>query len=260
MKKILNLILGLIAIIAISHLFSHGMAHLWAVIPILGPAFNDLYKKWGREVFSHNHYQLYGRGYKVPSNKKTTFQSVQRQEVRKYSKLWKDPTVDQVAWNVWAANHPLTKKGRLIHLTGQVTFIQFNLIGQKAAVGVSLVTSPPSVESLFPIFTGMTLATTTGPDTVTVEPIKIGVYPTGIKMQLYASPMLSPGVFVQQKMKMIGVYDPTSSVAIDVTADYTNLFGSLILAKKIFFEARFIMPTGEADLFVKENSIIIPAP
>ena len=237
----------------LGHIGTFGIA----VVPILGPAFNDLYKKWGKEVFSHNHYMLYGRGYKVPHNKKTTAQSVHRQLVRKYAKFWKDVSVNQTSWNQYASTHPLEKKGRIIYYTGEITFIQFNIIAQQVSGTSSIVTNAPSNPTMFPILMGLVVSAETGPDTITVEPMKIGNYPTGTKIKIYTSPMLSFGVFTQQKMSVLGIYDPTSVPLIDITSDYEAKYGSLVVGSKIFFQACLCMPTGEQDLMVKANTVVI---
>jgi|GEM_PF-4928643 hypothetical protein len=236
------------------------VACLFAVIPILGPAFNDLYKKWGKEVFSHNHYMLYGRSYKIPRNKKTNAQAVRRQYIRDYSKAWKDDTVEQVNWNNFGATHPIEKKGRIIYLTGQATFVQFNVIAQMATSGVSLLTTPPVVDTLFPILTGLTVVTETLVDSFTISPIKIGDYPSGMMLEIMCTPQLSKGTFTPKKFKLVGIFDPTVTPAIDITSAYEALFGVLQLGMKIFVKARLIMPTGESDLWVSQNSIVIIHP
>jgi len=44
------------------------------------------------------------------------------------------------------------------------------------------------------------------------------------------------------------------SESIDVTADYVARFNELKVGMKIFVKVRLIMPTGEADLFVRSSA------
>jgi hypothetical protein len=165
-----------------------------------------------------------------------------------------------LAYNDYGATHPIERKGRIIYYTGQAWFIKFSLIAQIASPTITPVTSPPTVETLFPILTGLTCVAETGPDLITVTPNEIGAYPTGIMLELMASPPMSSGIFTQKKLRLIQAYDPTIAPAIDITADYEAKYGALINGFKIFFMARLIMPTGEASLWVKQSTVAIPKP
>ena len=236
-------------------LFGHGVVG-FAAIPVLGVGFNDFYKKAGRAVFSHNHYNLYMRGYKIPNNKKSNGQAVQRQYIRDFAKAWKGDTVNRTSWINYGATHPIEKKGRIIYLTGEATFIQFNLISQICTGDVTLITAAPVVSTTFPILTGLTVVTNSGPDSVTVEPLNIGDYVSGMKCEIKCSPQLSPGTYTRKKMVVLGCYTPSAVTPIDITSAYVAKFGPLQVGLKIYFEARLIMPTGEADLWVSADSLI----
>jgi len=231
-----------------------------AMIPTLGVGFDDLVKKAGGMVASHNHYSLYIKGRKKSRNPLSTPQSEQRQLIKLFSKHWQDAGVNQLAWVNYAATHPVEKHGRIIHLTGQVTFVQWCIVAFFASGDAVFLEAPPSVATLFPILTGLTCSAETGPDLVTFQPNIIGTYPEGMMIDTFVSRPQSAGVFTQKDMIKIGTYDPTTAPAIDITAEYAAKYGALIDGQKIFFMARLIMPTGESDLFVKQVTVIIPKP
>ena len=78
-------------------------------------------------------------------------------------------------------------------------------------------------------------------------------------VEIEASPQFSAGVFSPHGFRLIGVYDPTATPAIDITDDYEAKYTTMQNGLKIFFKARLIMPTGESDLWVSQNSIVIPS-
>ena len=230
-----------------------------AFIPVFGPSLVDGYKKWGYSVFSHNHYGVYSRSKKNPKNPKSVGQSTQRQSVKNFSKHWKDVGVDQATYNDYGATHPVEKRGRIIYLTGEATFVSFNLIAQTCTGSTTLVTAPPVTPALFPILTGGNIEASIGPDLIDLQPDKIGDYITGMKLEVFVSPPLSAGTFTQKHMTLLGVYDPSPTTPIDITGDYVDKYGTIAnsVGQKIFCQFRLIMPTGESNLYQKCNTTIL---
>jgi hypothetical protein len=253
-----GIMLLILSVLALNYLLA-GIGIGLAGAIILGPTVEQDEGKTGGVVFVRGKTGPYTRAKVKPRNPQTNYQEAVRQEMRNFAKQWKLSQVDQKGFIDYAETHPIKgPMGNTAFISGFNWFVKMNRIAQMT--GASLITTPPTSDTIFPIMTGLTLATTTGPDTVTVEPIKNGNYPTGVKIEIFATRQLSPGVFSTKNFRLIGVYDPTSSPAINITTDYEARFSTLKNGLKIFFMARLIMPTGEADLYVKQSSVVVTAP
>lgn len=253
-----GILLLIVSVLAFNHLLA-GIGIGLAGMLIFGPNVEQLNGKTGGIVYVNGKTGPYTRARIKPRNPKTNYQEAIRQEMRNFAKIWKTTEVNQTAFIGYAESHAVQNPmGRASHISGFNWFVKMNRIAQMT--GATLITAPPTSDTVFPIMTGLTVATTTGPDTVTVEPIKTGNYPTGVKLEIFATQQLSAGVFSAKNFRMIGVYDPTTSPAINITSDYEARFTTLQNGLKIFFKARLIMPTGEADLFVKQSSVVVTAP
>jgi hypothetical protein len=237
-------------------IFSIGVA----AFVVFGNGVNDKYGKAGAEINSHNAYGHYQRGYKIPSSL-TNGQSVVRQRMTEASKKWKDPSVERESWVTYSENHPYMKRGRSIKLRANAWFNEFNIIAELLGVA-TIVTTAPLIDTPFPIISEITCSATTGPDSITVEPIKLGEWQTDEKILIYASRPLSPGVMSYKTAQyyLIGAYG-TSVPAIDITENYEAKFGAISVSDGlvIWFEARQAMPTGEATIKNRNFAIISPS-
>jgi len=264
LRKILLPAAGVLLMVVSVLVFQNLMAGIGiglAGMLVFGPNVEQEKGKTGGIVYITGKTGPYTRARIKPKNPKTDPQATMRQMMRNYAKLWKTSQVNQTSFIDYAATHPVQNRmGRTSHISGFNWFVKFNRIAQMAISGVSLITAAPTVDTLFPILTGLTVATTTGSDSVTVQPVKIGNYPTGMKIEIFATAQFSAGVFTPHGYKQIGVYDPTTNPAIDITSDYEAKYTALQDGLKIFFKARLIMPTGESDLFVTQNSLVIAQP
>jgi len=264
LKKILLPVAGLlllaVSILAVHYLFA-GIGIGLAGTLIFGPNVEVLRGKTGGIVYVNGKTGPYTRARVKPRNPKTNSQVAIREQMRGYAKLWKTSGVNQTAFNDYALTHAVQNHmGKSTHISGFNWFVKFNRIAQMASTGVTLISTPPTADTLFPILMGLTLVTQTGPDLVTVQPNEIGTYPTGIMLEVTASPQFSAGVFSAHGFRGIGTFDPTTTPAIDVTAAYEAKYTTLQNGQKIFFKARLIMPTGESNLWVSQNSVVVPKP
>jgi hypothetical protein len=262
--SILGFVLLVVTIVTLPHL-------LFAVASGIGTAFmfasgivSQGGGRLGDVVVSHNRYGQYIKLYKKPRQPHTAHQAYFRGAFRNFATLWKSDTINRTSFNLAAANHIVeTKLGVKHTMTGFTLFQKMNQIAALANGGwggstITLITTYPSTSTLFPINTGLTVATTTGPDTVTVQPIVIGTYPTGMMIEIWASKQVSKGVSKAPALKLVGVYDPTTTPAINITSDYEAKFGALVDGLKIYFAGRLVMPTGEWVTKVSQESIVIP--
>lgn len=228
------------------HIFGIGVA----AIVVFGNGVNDKYGKAGAEINSHNAYGHYQRGYKIPSSL-TSGQSTVRQLMTIISKLWKGDTINRESWVTYSENHPYMKRGRMTKLRANAWFNEFNLVAHYLDVPTTIETAPYP-DTIFPAITGLTCVAESGPDTITVEPKKLGDYPAGVRILIYASRPTSAGVmsYKTPQYYLIGNYNPVTTPAIDITDDYVAKFGSIAanLGEFIWFEARLAMPTGESTI------------
>ena len=264
LKKILLPVAGIlilvVSILAVHYLLA-GIGIGLAGTLIFGPNVEAMRGKTGGIVYVNGKTGPYTRARVKPRNPKTDSQSAIRQEMRNYAKQWKASTVNQTAFNNYASTHAVQNHmGKSTHISGFNWFVKMNRIAQMATSGVSLITVPPSTDTLFPILTGLTVVATTGPDSVTVQPVKVGDYVTGMKLEVFATPQVSAGRFTPTGFRSIGVFDPSPTTAIDVTSAYEAKYTTLQLGLKIFFKARLIMPTGENDLWVSANTVVTTLP
>jgi len=172
-------------------------------------------------------------------------------------KQWKSTEVDQKAYNEYAAQHPVQNRiGHTIYLSGINWFVRINRMAKKANPGCALITTPPVKDTVFPLVMGVTVSASASPESVIVEPIKFGDYVEGMRLEVIATRPLSYGVSCPMGFRSIGVYDPSLSDAIDVTADYVARFGQLTSGMKIFVRLRLLMPTGERTGLFSGSTVV----
>lgn len=217
--------------------------------------------KLGDMVLSHNRNGNYIRRYVKPQQPHTGNQTFYRGMVRQYAQAWQGATIDRPAWTAAGALiNVIGKLGKSHTMTGFDLFMKTNVIAQEVSPASALILTPPSPPTLFPLLSGMTLATNTGPDLFTIMPIKIGDYIAGMKLQVATCAQRSAGVSSIPKMSLLGNYSPAPTTATDITTDYTAKYGALIVGKKIFVQIRLVMPTGEEGIKTVSTVIVATTP
>lgn len=258
-KEIATIMVVFSMILLVSALFTPIFGIGIAGFIIFGPNVNDAYGKTGNVIDSHNAYGHYQRGYKIPSSL-TSGQSTVRQRLKIISKLWKGSTINRESFVNYSEAHEYMKRGRMIKLRANAWFNEFNIIASLLGTTIPLLHAP-TVDTLFPLITGISCGATSTPDAVTVTPIKIGDYPTGCKALIYASRPVSPGImsYKTPQYYLIGSYDPTTIPAIDITDKYEAMFGEISEFEGMFiwFEFRLAMPTGEATIMQRNYTEIV---
>ena len=70
-------------------------------------------------------------------------------------KLWKTELIDKVAFNNYAATHPVPNRmGRMTHISGINWFVKLNRIAKKADPNCAWLTKPPSTDTALPVLNG----------------------------------------------------------------------------------------------------------
>lgn len=248
--------------ILISALVGPVLGLTTAGIVIFGPSVNDKYGKTGAEIDSHNAYGHYTRGYKIPSSLSER-QSTVRQTLSIVSKLWKTAAVDRQSFVNYSESHPYVKRGRTIKLRANAWFCEFNIVARLMGRSTPVLNAPTS-DTTFPIITGLSAAVESSPASVTIEPIKTGVYPTGCKILIYASSPQSAGVmsYKTPQYNFIGAFDATITPAIDITSEYEAVNGVITDdndGQSVWFETCLAMPTGEQTIRQRTNVVVITA-
>ena len=217
--------------------------------------------KLGDMVLSHNRNGNYIRRHVKPIQPHTANQTFYRGMVRQYAQAWQGATIDRPAWiAAGTLIKVISRLGKSHSMTGFDLFMKTNIIAQEVTPTAALILTPlGTTPTLFPLLTGMTLTAIYSPASFTVLPIVIGDYPTGMKLQVATCAQRSAGVSSIPKMSILGYYAPTT-VATDITADYTAKYGALIVGKNIFVQIRFVMPTGEEGPKTVSNTIVTVIP
>ena len=172
-------------------------------------------------------------------------------------KLWKRAEVDHKAFIDYASIHLVSNKvGSKVQLSGINWFLKFNRYAQKANPGCALITRPPIEDTVFPVLSNVNVTANSAMESVIIEPIKLGEYVEGMRLDVFATQQISAGVYSPMGFRSIRVYDPSLSDTIDIGLDYVERFGKLQSGLKIFIKVRLIMPTGEANLFVSGSTIV----
>ena len=74
-----------------------------------------------------------------------------------------------------------------------------------------MITKPPITDTVFPTLTGVNVTANFAQESVIIEPLKIGDYVPGMRLDVWATRQMSAGVFSTKDFRSIGVYDPSLS-------------------------------------------------
>ena len=245
---------------------------------IFGPNVEQIKGKTAGIVYVNGKTGPYTRARINAKNPQTDAQQANRQKHRDLMKLWKTEQVDKVAFNLYAANYPVPNRmGRMACISGINWFVKINRYAKKADPNCGLITRPPSTETIFPIITGMNITANFEGQSVVIEPITIAnsifqiadsmlqiadsdsrfqIPDSGMKLDVWATMQMSAGVSSTKNFRSLGVYDPSLSNSIDISADYIARFGKLQSGMKLFIKVRLITTNGEADLFVGKGAVV----
>lgn len=208
-------------------------------------------------VFSKNKGGHYMRSKSMPSNPKTTFQSLVRARFGAIAQLWGALTEAQRdAWRAMASEFPYTNRlGDTKILSGFALHQKLNtnlaVIGQPAISDPPEPITPPGLVSL-----GITASGSAGEFGVTGE-IAQSVASTPYNAVIMATPPLKEGVsnFTNQLREIATVEDITSGV--DIGAEYRARFGAFKAGQKIGIAVHTVaVSSGIASVAISDTTIV----
>jgi len=181
-------------------------------------------------TYSQNKGGAYVKGKPIPTNPRTSAQTLVRSNFAANAKLWSGTLTDaeRAAWTFFAQNNPYTNVfGETKQLSGMAMMMKLNQV--LLGIGENAITTPPSDLSVpdLAIING-----TTG-DAVAGTPVtNIGVATAaqttvaGAKFYVFATPALAPGKTAgQSDYRFIGTIAQTAAAtSIDVSSLYAVVF------------------------------------
>ena len=206
-------------------------------------------------VFSKNTFANYVRNKVTPVNPATPAQSLVRSRFTGLSQDWRGLTQAQRnAWNQGAQAFSHTNIfGNNVPLTGFNLFKQLNQ--NLLAAGNAQIDDIPTVSDVFAFLTNILSADTTGG---TLDLTFTPAIPGGTSVIVYATPGVSAGInFVKSEFRQIRVLGAGDISPIDLTTEYTVVFGALpTVGQKVFIETRPILgSSGQSGQRLKSTDI-----
>lgn len=209
----------------VHHLILH-----WAALITLGAMVTDARGSIGGTVFSKNKGGAYTRARTAPINRRTTAQSIVRNNFASNSKTWSGSltAAERAAWNAFAASNPLVNRlGASIKVSGFNMFQKLNQV--LSQIGSSNITDPPPDLSVPAIGTGLGTGAAVAGASLEVD-TTAQVAASGGQFYVFATPPLAPGKTPQTSdYRFLRVADPSAAaVTLSLYADYIALFGPFI--------------------------------
>jgi hypothetical protein len=199
--------------------------------------------KLGGHVFARNTGGAYMRTKVTPTNPQTTFQSAVRAVFAAISSAWSTLTDPQRnSFRDKVSEYARTDIfGDLKNPTGKALYQRLNQnLSLSGQVQIAVAPNPAQIPSAIfdnALYTvGVTFAASTTGDS------------TGSKVIIWATPAMSQGTkFVQNKLRLVAVFDGAVDLAINFIAEYEARFEPGIAGDNIFAAIRFINDQGQAS-------------
>lgn len=218
---------------------------------------SEMRNKLNGSVFSKNRAGNYLRNKVTPVNPQTTFQANVRGNFGNLSQNWRALTNDQrKAWDNAATNFPYTNIfGDVKYLSGFGLYMKLN--NNLLQIPTAPITNPPTPAEI-PLLLNDATVITLSPESIKVA-VTPGTQPTGTQTLIYATPPIPAGrEYVKNQFRLLGSYSSTSGL-VEIGAEWTARFGSLLPGQKVFTRTVIIMEdTGQVGL-ATESSAIIPS-
>ena len=184
----------------------------------------------GNMTASRNRSGQYYRQRSLPTQPRTASQMAARSRLTTLSAAWRGLTdAQRASWAGFANSFSVVNNlGQTIQLTGHQCFVKVNTTN--VMNGDATVLVPPSLPS-FAASTITSVDSTAGTQMIELN----GAAPTGgTKLQIFASPQLSPGVSYNGRYAFIGLSGTFAASKYAFTTAYAAKYGTLIAGKKIF--------------------------
>ena len=211
--------------------------------------------KLGGHVVTKNRQGYAFRTKVTPINRKTSYQTIQRNSFGDASQAWRALSASQrTAWESFAGD--ISKSniwGDKYQPTGKNAYALINL--NIALTGGSAVSDPP-------LSTPATALTSfaVGTNTTAAQTLTFGVspVPTGMKVILYATRPVSAGVGSPgERFRKFSTVAAAATTPVNSFAAYSTKFGTPVSGKKIFFKAVVInITTGQRSSEISANGIV----
>jgi hypothetical protein len=212
--------------------------------------------KVGGTIFTRNTYGAIARNWSKPVFKATTAQLAVNAAFGAMSQLWRTLTASQrTGWDSLASTVSFVNRiGENIFLSGQAMFNKLNQnllsAGQLSIDDAPAYVIPASLTSV-----GSNIQITGDRFDVAFNPSPV---PADVIMQIWATPQLSPGItFVKNLYKLVANVNPAGLQPADIFAEYTALYGDLVLDQNVFVKVRYVdINTGVASPFIQTEGIV----
>jgi hypothetical protein len=187
--------------------------------------------KIGLQVYQGGRNGQVVRTLAIPTNPRTSDQTVQRQAFLLASKYWDQITENQrIAWrNAAADKQTKARLGMSGPMTGNQMFVQVNCNLQLIGAAMLAAVPAPATFTAVPV-TALVITNTTG--TIALRLTTTDAPADGAMLR--ASKPVLPGVKATPGLNLLGVLDSPVNNAIIITTLYTAQFGVPPVGKRVF--------------------------
>jgi hypothetical protein len=187
--------------------------------------------KIGLQVYQGGRNGQVVRTLAIPTNPRTSDQSLARAHLLTASKAWDTITANQrAAW--WAAAANVQTRSRL-GMSGQITgnqlFVKVNV--SRLTIGGTILETPPADATFSPLPVTALVITNTG-GTIALSLTTTDAPPDGTMLR--AAPPVKAGVNRCPGLNVLGTLDSPVANAINITSVYTAAFGVPAVGRKVF--------------------------
>lgn len=234
-----------------------------ALIKMSSIGITNLSGKAGGSVYAHNRGGSYIRNFAVPSNPQTAAQSAARAAFGGFASQWRALTEEQRnAWEQATESFPyINRFGDEKRMSGENLFISLNR--NLEIVGTSSISAPPAPAgvdgvNLLEVDAGITSGTFAIELNVAIN-INAGA---DTAYAVYATPLLSPGInYVKNRMRLVTVASEAEIEQLDLTANYSTIFGAPTQAGAISVRVEPINDTtGERGAGITAKGVLTITP
>jgi hypothetical protein len=223
-----------------------------------GAIISEIRNKIAATVYTKNKAGASIRNRVTPINRRSTNQTLRRQQLASLSSGWRSLTQAQRdGWNAAGASFPQTDNlGQTVYLTGEQLYVRCN--ANLLLIGEALITAAPSPASFDVLaFTSLTSTADDGVISLAFTP----TVPTGFQLVVRASAPVSPGKSFMpgSAFKFIQSIAAAATSPQALTTAYANVWGAITGAtgQKIFVEMFLVEEaSGLAGIPVRGYGVI----
>lgn len=217
---------------------------------------SEMRGKLNGSVFSKNRGGNYLRTKVTPANLQTAPQTTARARLAQFSQAWRSLSeVQRAAWSGAVDSFSSTNVfGDTVNPTGNTLFTKLNI--NSAIAGGSQMNVPPALVAVpSPSNVALTATATGNVLNLDFDPSSV---PAGLRMEIQATPQLSPGISnANSKFTTLVVVDDSFSSGDSISAEYVAKYGALAAGRKVFVRVRFIhIASGIVSQKIATNVIV----